>query len=115
LERPVFNLEQLEDCFGSVVPADAFSRYRRRNRWFHGEAMDAGIVYTDSLHLLGRGRVLTLHHSGYGIGTVDFDDEVKLLGLECSDLDGRRFPLNSLSSIVVSEICYGLTRLTAER
>ncbi len=111
LERELYDLEALDELWGHDVAAELFSRFRRRNRWFHGEPMDAGIVYTDSLHLLGRGLVITLHHSGYGIGTVDFDDAVRLLSVEFSDLDGAATATEEVPAIVLSELCRSLVSL----
>ncbi len=113
LERTVYSAVDMPQLLGIEVPAQRFSKWRREQQWFHGEPMDAGIVYTDSLHLLGRNLVATLHHSGYVIGAGEFDDEVRLLGLDFSDLDGQPISAEHVDPVVYSEVHRSITLLRA--
>lgn len=111
--RETYRPDQMQLLLGQEVPPERFSRFRRRWRWFHGEPMDAGIVYSDSLHLLGRGLVVTLHHSGYGIGAAELDEAVRFMSLDFSDLDGAPLEAEQLPPIVYSELHRSLALLVA--
>jgi hypothetical protein len=104
LGRTTYHADHFSDVIGVAAPLQRFSRWRRRNRWFHGEPMDAGIVYTDSLHLLSRGLVVTLSHSGYGIGDADFEENVRVLGVDLADLDGAPLEPLDLDPVLCSEL-----------
>jgi HEAT repeat protein len=110
-DRATFDAEQLSDLLGLEVSSGPFARWRRKHRWFHGEAMDGGIVYTDTLHLLARNLLITLHHSGYGIGASDVEDDVRLLGLDFADLDGKEVDPGQLPKIVYSELHHNILEL----
>ncbi len=109
--RATFSADQFDEVAGLLAPLQRFSKWRRRNRWFHGEPMDAGIVYTDSLQLLGRNLIVTLHHSGYGIGESDFEEDVRLLEVDFSDLDGAPVDPQSLCPVLCSELQLSLSDL----
>ncbi len=115
IDRETFAPSQLAELSGIVVPNEQFSRWRREHHWFHGEPMDGGIVYTDSQHLLAHDLVVTLQHSGYGIGASEFDDDVRLLGLEFSDLDGTKLSASDLSPIVYSELHRSISLLSSRQ
>ena len=111
LDRRTYRVEQLETWMGRSASPHAFARWRRHNRWFHGEPMDAGIVYADSLHLPGRNIIITLHHTGYSIGAAEFEDEVRLLGLDFSDLEGEPQQLPGNSEVMLSELQWTIVQL----
>jgi hypothetical protein len=111
LDRDCYDPERLPELSGIEVTTQRFSEWRRRHRWFHGEPMDAGIVYTDSLHLPGRNLIVTLHHSGYGIGAGEFEEDVRLLGLDFASLDGEEIAALELPRLVYSELHYSMLEL----
>jgi hypothetical protein len=104
LERRCYTSSQLTELASVTAPTERFARWRRAGRWFHGEPMDGGVVYTDSQHLLGRNLIITLQHSGYGIGAAEFDDEVHIWGVDFTDLDGKKLTPSELPAIVYSEL-----------
>lgn len=111
LERDTYHHSRAGELRGLTSSSERFAQWRRRERWFHGEPMDGGIVYTNSLHLLKRNLIVTLHHTGYGIGAAEFEQEVRVLGVAFSDLDGSAVAAEELPAIVYSELHRSIRRL----
>ncbi len=111
LDRSTYSPSQFAELLGLTASAHAFAQFRRYHRWLHGEPMDAGIVYSDSLHLLGRGLIVTLHHSGYEIGSSESEQPVRILGLTFSDLEGTPVRAAELPRIAYSEIHRSLVQV----
>lgn len=105
---------------GDVDPASLttdsqrLDRWIKRRGWFHGEALDHGLVYSNTKTLEALGIVFQLNHSGYPIGQHDFAERVQLHDIEVTDLDGRPLTVSELSPQVYSELCYQLAQLTAQ-
>lgn len=115
-DRPVTRYGGSGDLDFSNLTTDSerLDRWIKRRGWFHGEALDHGLVYSNTKTLAALGLVFQLNHSGYPIGQHDFAERVQLHGLEIFDMEGRALVLAELSPQVYSELCYQLTSLCAK-
>lgn len=111
LEREIFRPSDIANLLGREVPSQHFVRWRRGHRWFHGEPMDGGMVYSDSLHLLARDVVVTLQHSGVAIADRETADSVTLLSFDFTTLDGAPLEAEALPSVVYSELHRSMLQL----
>lgn len=116
LERQVFTFGSESDLELSRLTTDSerLDRWIKRRGWFHGEALDHGLVYSNTKTLGALGLVFQLNHSGYPIGQHEFAERVQLHGLEVFELDGKVKAFSELAPQVYSELCYQLSQLVAD-
>lgn len=116
LERQVYTYGGEVDLELSRLTTDSerLDRWIKRRGWFHGEALDHGLVYSNTKTLGALGLVFQLNHSGYPIGQHDFAERVQLHSLEVFELDGKVVDFAGLGPQVYSELCYQLSKLVED-
>lgn len=97
-----------------ATDSERLDRWIKRRGWFHGEALDHGLVYSNTKTLEALGVVFQLNHSGYPIGQHEFAERVQLHDLEVFDMEGKSLDFAELGGQVYSELYYQLTQLTAQ-
>lgn len=116
LERQVYTYGGDVDLELSRLTTDSerLDRWIKRRGWFHGEALDHGLVYSNTKTLGALGLMFQLNHSGYPIGQHDFAERVQLHSLEVFELDGKVVDFAGLGPQVYSELCYQLSKLVED-
>jgi Domain of unknown function (DUF4132)/HEAT repeats len=114
-DRPVSVYGGKSDVELSTLTTDSerLDRWIKRRGWFHGEALDHGLVYSNTKTLEALGIVFQLNHSGYPIGQHDFAERIQLHNLEVFDMEGKALDFSDLSQQVYSELGYQLSQLHA--
>lgn len=113
VNRPVFIYGGELDLTLAELNTDSerFDAWLRKHRWFHGEPLDHGIVYSNSLRVAAQRLVLRLEHTGYTIGRRDGIDAIEVRALEAFDLSGAGVDLADVPARTYSELCLSLSHL----
>jgi hypothetical protein len=112
--REVFFAESPGDLSLASLDTDTerFESWRRDEGWFHGEPLDQGVVYNNTLRLPGYGVVVEVSHSGYAIGDREQLDDLRVFDVAFTSLEGQILEAAELPGLLYSEVCRSLSRMT---
>lgn len=113
LGRPTYSKEDAIPL-GKTTRGAVAGRLRRLG-WRKGWAEDAGMVYTASRLLAGRGVRAWLEHGGFYVGdpSWDADEEIDVSSVWFHDLEGQNLEIEDVDPLAYSEIVLELTQLLA--
>lgn len=113
LGRPIYDKET-PIPLGQTTRGTVASRLKRLG-WRRGYAEDAGMVYTASRLLAGRGVRAWVEHGGYYVGDPSWDaaDVIDVSSVSFEDLEGRELSHDAVDPVAYSEILLELTQLLA--
>ena len=107
-DDPFFKGEKL----GTTTRGAVAGRLRRLG-WRRGWAEDAGLVYTASRLLAGRGVRAWLEHGGFYVGDPSWeaDEEIEVTHVWFQDLQGKELKLKNVDPLAYSEVRLEVTKL----